>query len=101
MADKWYYVKSGERVGPVEIEAVFGLLKTGELNDEDYVWRKGLENWAQIKDMEEFEPALSQPVVEPGLPPRMDEAPARLQDLASGIFVKIAVDRGRVKSNVQ
>ncbi|MAZ47349.1 MAG: hypothetical protein CME65_02220 [Halobacteriovoraceae bacterium] len=94
MSDKWYYVKSGERVGPVEIDAVFDLLKSGQLNEEDYVWRKGLENWAQVKDMNEFESALHQPMPEPSLPPRMDETINRLQDLSSGIFVKIGVDRG-------
>lgn len=96
MSDKWYYVKSGERVGPVEIDAIFDLIKASELNELDYVWKKGLENWGQIKDMNEFAPALApEPeVAEPTLPPRMDETVNRIQDLEGGVFVKIGVDRG-------
>lgn len=94
MSDKWYYVKSGERVGPVEIQAINDLLKSQELNDEDYVWRKGLENWVQIKEMDEFQVPVAEPATE--LPPVVEEV-NNLQEVAgdeNSVFIKIGMDRG-------
>ncbi len=54
MSDKWYYVLSGERKGPVELSAVIDLYQGGSVNAEDYVWKKGMDNWSKIKDTSEF-----------------------------------------------
>lgn len=54
MSEKWYYVLAGERQGPVEFEEVNELYTTGTLNEDDYVWYKGLENWIKIKDADGF-----------------------------------------------
>lgn len=100
MSDKWYYVKSGERVGPVEEDAVLDLIKSNELNDEDYVWKKGFDNWIPIKDVPELKVAddpATPPMAEPDIPAPIVEESNSLREIAgdeNSIFIKIGVDRG-------
>ena len=55
MSDKWYYVDAGERKGPVDESVIQTLISSDDLQEEDYVWRKGFENWVKIKEVGEFE----------------------------------------------
>ena len=103
MSDKWYYVKSGERVGPVEVEVIHELLATKQLIDEDFVWKKGFVNgWTAIKDVDELE-IPDDPATEPeeipqmALPPQIEEESNLLGEIAGdekSLFIKIGVDRG-------
>lgn len=52
--EKWYYVLEGERKGPVDANIVQDLYSKGMLNGEDYVWKKGFDNWVKISDTDEF-----------------------------------------------
>lgn len=52
--DKWYYVQKGNRHGPVAIEVIEQMIKQEDLRSEDYVWKKGFENWKKIKDTSEL-----------------------------------------------
>lgn len=90
MADKWYYVLAGDRVGPVEIGEIHSLISGGKLGSQDYVWKKGFENWIQIKDVSELQAS------EESMPEVIQES-RRLRDLAGSencIFIKIGADRG-------
>lgn len=94
MSDKWYYVQSGERQGPVEIDAVFQLLSDATLNQEDYVWKKGFDNWVRIKDVEELQEKSE--AEEAAIPAQIQES-LNLTKLSNGensIFIKIGADRG-------
>lgn len=100
MSEKWYYVMSGERKGPVGREEIESLYQGGQLNDEDYVWRKGFENWMKIENVEE----LKADDTEPELPGSEIPEPIAAQeplDLASfdrglkAFFIKTGADRGR------
>lgn len=44
MAD-WYYVKNGQKCGPVDTAALKQLAKTGQLQREDMIRREGMPNW--------------------------------------------------------
>jgi hypothetical protein len=106
MADSWYYVQKGNRQGPVAIEVITAMLTKQELKQEDFVWKKGFENWKKIKDVAEFQfistppaaPAIPVPPVAPAVP--MKEF--NLKDLNEEeriLFVRIGNDRGAGSSD--
>lgn len=101
MADNWYYVQKGNRHGPVAVEVIHQMISNQELKSEDFVWKKGFENWKKIKDVNELEKQ------EPELPsfkvpetPAPTPAPAKkiqMRDLnpdENVIFIRVGVDRG-------
>ncbi len=96
MSEKWYYVENGERRGPVEQDEIISLHQAGKLTDQDYVWKKGFENWAKISDVEE----LAAPSIPGGLP---DPIPTPSQEVSFAdyspnekvFFIKTGADRGR------
>lgn len=96
MNDIWYYVQAGERKGPVEISVVQGLISDGKLGEEDFVWRKGFENWSKLKEVEEFNNSFEEEL--PSALPSVEEVTSnKLRELSAGkagIFIKIGMDRG-------
>ena len=101
MADNWYYVQKGNRQGPVAIEVIETMIAKQELKADDFVWKKGFENWKKIKEVPELEaaPAPAAPVAEvsPSLPPEMQFKNLSLKDLSPderSIFIRIGTDRG-------
>ena len=54
MSTNWYYVENNERVGPVSENDFLDLIVKSVIGDETYVWRKGLDNWAQAKSLDEL-----------------------------------------------
>ncbi|MBT3981421.1 MAG: DUF4339 domain-containing protein [Bacteriovoracaceae bacterium] len=59
MSSNWYYVESGQRVGPVSEEELISFINSSRLGVDDYVWTKGFENWSKIKDIEKFYQLIS------------------------------------------
>lgn len=54
----WYFMQSGERKGPVNLEGLRELLQDGEIDKSTMVWNKGMgEEWAKVADV----PALAGP----------------------------------------
>lgn len=98
----WYYVQTGERRGPVELDDIFELLKSNQINDQDYVWRKGLDNWMKVYEMTEFSHILDEVETVDVIPEivkktETEQESNRLRDFAgseSSIFIKIGADRG-------
>ena len=84
MADNWYYVQKGNRQGPVTIEALAEMVTKQELKADDFVWKKGFDNWKKIKDVSELE-AASKPEPEIRIAPVAPPAP-----VASAAPVKAA-----------
>jgi len=106
MSDKWYYVLGGERKGPVEFSAVVDLYQNGSINDEDFVWKKGLENWIKIKDTPEFsdiggEEVVAEPeeetIPEPIMPEPIQFDLGSLDKDAKLIYIKTGSDRGKAE----
>ncbi|MFT6633670.1 MAG: hypothetical protein ACJAS4_003641 [Bacteriovoracaceae bacterium] len=98
MEDQWYYVEAGERKGPVDIATVNELIANSSLGDDDYVWKKGFENWAKIKDREEFQETVAIEEVTDELPSVISAEETSLTKLAldqNSIFIKIGADRGK------
>lgn len=111
MADNWYYVQKGNRHGPVAQEVIEDMLSKQELKTEDFVWKKGFENWKKIREVSELQTAptpVPPPTVEfPAAPsaPAAKAVPAKemnLSDLGEEdrvLFVRIGNDRGEASTD--
>lgn len=100
MADNWYYVQKGNRHGPVAVEVIEKMMTNQELKSEDFVWKKGFENWKKIKDVPELQPKLEEKpafaVPEIPLPPVMKKV-IHLKDFdpdQNVIWIRVGTDRG-------
>jgi hypothetical protein len=102
-SELWYYVKNGLRQGPVEFKELQVLLTQKALNDQDYVWRKGYENWKKMADCSEVQELLkASTATEEVLPPQIQDTPSPSQNLKlkhlseheKSIFLRIGLDRG-------
>lgn len=58
MAQLWYYVNDGDRVGPVTQKEIIELIKEAKLDLQSYVWRKGFSDWMHIEDVTELTTAV-------------------------------------------
>lgn len=102
MSDSWYYVQKGNRHGPVAREVVESMISEQDLSPEDFVWKKGFENWKKIKEVTELKasPVTPPEPDAPHLPPQDDGPQAKeihLQDLSAEervIYIRIGNDRG-------
>jgi hypothetical protein len=104
MADNWYYVQKGNRHGPVAVEVIDKMISDGQLRSEDFVWKKGFENWKKLKDVSELAPKeeIFSPQSIP-LPPQAKELNEErsLGDLGQDdkcLFIRIGADRGEPSS---
>lgn len=108
MAENWYYVQKGNRHGPVGQEVMEEMISKEELKADDFVWKKGFDNWKKIKDTPELEvkeapaaPSFVAPSFEvPGSGPSVVKEATGIFNLKSlgederAIFVRIGNDRG-------
>lgn len=99
MAENWYYVQKGNRHGPVAIEVIEKMISDDELKTEDFVWKKGFENWKKIKEVSEFQVEEKLETKAPQFPPEMSQR-AEVVDFRNlnpderAIFIRIGSDRG-------
>lgn len=108
MADNWYYVQKGNRQGPVDVSVIQKMVATDELKTDDYVWKKGFENWKKIKDVPELQPVeQEEEVAAPipmAIPPRINEPTTDISLTSLGadervIYIRIGNDRGEAASD--
>jgi len=45
-SEKWYYMESGKKCGPVDASELVSMLTAGTLTPDTRVWTKGMANWA-------------------------------------------------------
>lgn len=116
MSDNWYYVLKGQRLGPVDVGVMSTLIQDQQLGPDDYVWKKGFENWMKMSDVAELQSfggeAKPQAPASPPTPmkrPAAASTPAPAAQASSQqslpmigqlhpdqrcVFVRIGVDRG-------
>lgn len=104
MSDNWYYVQKGNRQGPVGVEVISSLISKQELKSEDFVWKKGFENWKKIKDVSEFDkPAPLAAAFPPAPEVHMEEKEFSFTSIQDHddrlIFIRIGNDRGVAASD--
>lgn len=49
---EWYFVENKESVGPYSQTDILDFYRQGRLNDQSYVWTKGMENWVHFDQTE-------------------------------------------------
>jgi hypothetical protein len=101
MSEKWYYVLAGERQGPVGFEKVNDLYTDGSLTSEDYVWRKGLENWIKIKDASDFKVQETNNEIEVENIPEAISESLNLSEYNKDekiFYIKTGADRGQAET---
>lgn len=70
----WYYVRGGQRQGPVDEEALRRLIATGELKAGDLVWNESMgDQWVAASAV----PGLFAPAPAPTLVPAMEGPPGQ------------------------
>jgi len=103
----WYYVINKERMGPVSEADIISKIKNHEIDEMTYVWRKGLNNWVYLKDVEELssqtkilnEAGDGEPMPEViGDDPSVEFDWNDLDHDAKIFTIKIGVDRGQEES---
>ena len=93
MAD-WYYASGGQQLGPVSLESLQGMARSGQLGPDDLVWTNGMAEWYFASNVAalpgQFAPATSpaggetyrqdfapqSPVAPPGEPYPYSQQPA-------------------------
>ncbi|HSD27224.1 MAG TPA: DUF4339 domain-containing protein [Vicinamibacteria bacterium] len=78
---RWFYVRDGRRLGPVETARLVDLVLSGEVQEEDLVWHSGLPEWLKAREVEEIRRELPPPV--PVAPPPPLET-VTSEDVAAG-----------------
>jgi uncharacterized RDD family membrane protein YckC len=58
---QWYYLKSGQPLGPVPETSIRAWLDSGFLKSGDFLWRKGLADWLTAEQLPEFAGAAGVP----------------------------------------
>lgn len=51
MAIEWYYLKNGEKVGPISSTELKNLAVKQEIMPSDLIWKEGLEKWVKAKSV--------------------------------------------------
>ena len=62
MSQQWYYNKSGQRQGPVTSEKLKELAAQGYLVPTDLVWKEGMNQWTEARNLKGLFPTPTKPV---------------------------------------
>lgn len=101
MSSSWYFVREGERVGPIPREELDARIAEGAVHGATLVWRPGMSAWAKACEMGELgvPPPLDPPPLPPMIPlpvapsdgvmPRATASPASGLEFA-GFWVRLA-----------
>lgn len=105
MADNWYYVQKGNRQGPVDVSVITNMIAKQELRSEDFVWKKGFENWKKIKEVPELEVSsgpelVIEPIEEFPAAPEVQKVEKEFSFISitdadeRSMFIRVGNDRG-------
>jgi hypothetical protein len=51
--DEWYYAKGNQQQGPVSLQAIQEMVRSGQIQPNDLVWRSGMANWQAASQVPE------------------------------------------------
>ena len=57
MAQEWYYLRNGQRQGPVASEKLKELASMGQIQANDQVWKEGMSKWVKAQGIKGLFPA--------------------------------------------
>jgi GYF domain 2 len=72
---RWFYVREGQRHGPLEITRLVDLVLGGEVPEDALVWHSGLPDWLPAREIEEIRRELPPPLPSPPDSPPPDPIP--------------------------
>ena len=86
---EWFFVKDGEQAGPASANEIETYIATGQITDDTYLWREGMDDWLRYREVPEFT-GLRAPSMadEPGpvsLPEEADDASGGLDNGLRGV----------------
>jgi hypothetical protein len=55
---QWYYVQDGQRSGPVSLEELVALVRSGKVRTSDAAWTQGMAQWEAIGKIPELAAAI-------------------------------------------
>ena len=58
---EWFYARGNQQQGPVAVQALQDLLRTGQLQPNDLVWKQGMPNWVAASQVPELYAQPGQP----------------------------------------
>lgn len=67
-ADEWYALKGDLRFGPFAYTEIVRLLQDKSMQEADYVWHSGMDDWKKILDIPEFSADAIKKLRESGIP---------------------------------
>jgi len=56
--DSWYYAQNNQQLGPVTLEALRGMVASGQVGAADLVWTQGMSQWLPARSVPEVGSAL-------------------------------------------
>ena len=69
---EWYYARGNQQQGPVAAQVIQEMIRSGQLQPTDLVWRQGMPNWlaaSQIPELFSDQSATTPPPPSPYAPP--------------------------------
>jgi uncharacterized RDD family membrane protein YckC len=57
----WFYARNNQQNGPVTIDALLNLLRSGHVQPGDLVWREGMANWQPVGLVPELATSVAAP----------------------------------------
>jgi hypothetical protein len=69
MATEWHYTKGGQKHGPVSSADLKALVKSGELQRTDMIWKEGMTDWKPAGSLKGLFPLPATTVAEKAPPP--------------------------------
>lgn len=84
MSSSWYFVKDGQRQGPLDGVALDARIADGTVQADTLVWRVGLSAWVPASSLPEL--GLPPPVPPPPLPPAATPPPMPMRAAGTGQF---------------
>ena len=54
----WYYARNNQQLGPVTLDALRGMVASGEIGGTDLVWTQGMAQWLPARSVPEVSGAV-------------------------------------------
>lgn len=65
---QWYVYINGQQIGPVNVQQVQSYITSGQMKQQDLVWKNGMANWASADSVPEIAALFGPPTPPPPVP---------------------------------
>lgn len=73
---EWYYARGNQQQGPVALQAIQDMVRSGQLQPTDLVWRQGMPNWLAASQLPELYAGQATAPAPQYAPPQQQYSPA-------------------------